>query len=167
MSRGQWRKLDVMERIERGELTASEGAQVLGLSRRQVQRLRKKDRLNGAKGVLHGNAGRAPKHKLAALLRTELVALGAFLAALAEFDRRRLFRDLGYASFFDYEAARSSIAGLSRAVADGSHRVALFGPAGDFTNSEFSQSTIRARQAQGVSSVDGPQSNTRGHRPLR
>ncbi len=35
MSQGQWRKLDVVERIERGELTMSEGAQVLGLSRRQ------------------------------------------------------------------------------------------------------------------------------------
>ncbi|MGA8892044.1 MAG: HNH endonuclease [Anaeromyxobacteraceae bacterium] len=40
--------------------------------------------------------------RLGDLLRTEFVALGAFLQALAEFDRRRLFRDLGYASLFDY-----------------------------------------------------------------
>lgn len=75
MSQGQWRKLDVVERIERGELTMSEGAQVLGLSRRQVQRLRKKVRLLGAKGVLHGNAGRAPKHKTAALVGERVVEL--------------------------------------------------------------------------------------------
>ena len=40
--------------------------------------------------------------RLGNLLRTEFVALGAFLRALAEFDRRRLFRDLGYASLFEY-----------------------------------------------------------------
>ena len=75
MSQGQWRKLDVIERVERGELTVSEGAQVLGLSRRQTQRLRKKVRAGGAKGVIHGNAGRAPKHKTAKLVRDRVVAL--------------------------------------------------------------------------------------------
>ncbi len=75
MSQRQWRKLDVVERIERGELTICEGAQVLGLSRRQVQRLRKKVRLLGAKGVLHGNAGRTPKHKTAALVAGRVVEL--------------------------------------------------------------------------------------------
>ena len=39
---------------------------------------------------------------LAGLLRAEFVAQGAFLAALAEFDRRRSFRDLGFASLFEY-----------------------------------------------------------------
>ncbi len=75
MSQGQWRKLDVVERTERGELTIGEGAQVLGLSRRQVQRLRKKVRLLGAKGVLHGNAGRAPKNRTSALVLERVVEL--------------------------------------------------------------------------------------------
>jgi len=75
MSQGQWRKLDVVERVGRGELTVSEGAQVLGLSRRQVRRLRKKVRLLGPKGVLHGNAGRAPKHKTPALVAERVVEL--------------------------------------------------------------------------------------------
>lgn len=75
MSQGQWRKLDVVERVERGELTVSEGAQVLGLSRRQVQRLRKKVRVLGARGVVHGNIGRAPKHKTAALVGERVVEL--------------------------------------------------------------------------------------------
>ena len=39
---------------------------------------------------------------LADLLRAEFVAQGAFLLGLAEFDRRGSFRDLGYASLFDY-----------------------------------------------------------------
>jgi transposase len=75
MSHGQWRKLDVVERVERGELTVSEGAHALGLSRRQVQRLRNKIRLLGAKGVLHGNAGRPPKHKTGDLVRERVVEL--------------------------------------------------------------------------------------------
>ncbi len=39
---------------------------------------------------------------LADLLGAEFVAQGAFLLALAEFDRRKSFRDLGYASLFEY-----------------------------------------------------------------
>src|SRR5690242_4855188 len=75
MSLGQWRKLDVVERVERGELTVSEGAQALGLSRRQLQRLRKKVRVEGPKGVLHGNGGRAPKHRTSDLVRSRVVQL--------------------------------------------------------------------------------------------
>ena len=75
MSLGQWRKLDVVERVERGELTVSEGAQALGLSRRQLQRLRKKVRVDGPRGVLHGNSGRAPKHRTSDLVRSRIVQL--------------------------------------------------------------------------------------------
>lgn len=75
MSLGQWRKLDVVERVERGELTVREGAQVLGLSRRQVQRLRKKVRLSGPRGVIHGNTDRAPKHKTPELIVARIVEL--------------------------------------------------------------------------------------------
>jgi transposase len=75
MSHGQWRKVDVVERIERGELTVTEGAQVLGLSRRQVQRVRKKVRAQGAKGVVHGNTGRRPKHKTSDAIHDRVVEL--------------------------------------------------------------------------------------------
>lgn len=75
MSQAQWRRLDVIGRVERGEFTVSEGAQLLGLSRRQMQRLRKKVRANGPKGVLHGNAGRAPAHKTSELVRTRIIEL--------------------------------------------------------------------------------------------
>jgi 5-methylcytosine-specific restriction endonuclease McrA len=40
--------------------------------------------------------------RLIDLLRVEFVSLGAFLEALAEFDRRKLFRDLGHADLFAY-----------------------------------------------------------------
>ena len=40
--------------------------------------------------------------RLIDLLRVEFVSLGAFLEALAEFDRRKLFRTLGHADLFGY-----------------------------------------------------------------
>ncbi len=40
--------------------------------------------------------------RLIDLLRVEFVSLGDFLEALAEFDRRKLFRDLGHANLFEY-----------------------------------------------------------------
>ncbi|HET8723264.1 MAG TPA: HNH endonuclease [Anaeromyxobacteraceae bacterium] len=51
--------------------------------------------------------------RLGDLLRAEFVALGAFLQALVAFDQRRLFRDLGYASLFEY---LNRGLGLSRAA---------------------------------------------------
>jgi transposase len=75
MSVGQWRRLDVVERVERGTLTITEGAQVLGLSRRQMQRVRSKVKVVGAAGVIHGNTGRAPKHKTSALIAERVVEL--------------------------------------------------------------------------------------------
>jgi transposase len=75
MSQRQWRKLDVVSRVERGEFTVAEGAQALGLSRRQMQRLRQQVRSKGPKGVLHGNAGRAPAHKTPDRVREQIVEL--------------------------------------------------------------------------------------------
>lgn len=75
MSGKQWRALDLVERIERGELTIAEAALALGRSHRQMQRIRKRVRSKGAAGVVHGNAGRAPKHKVAELVREQIVAL--------------------------------------------------------------------------------------------
>jgi transposase len=75
MSQVQWRKLDVMERVERGEFTVSEAAQALGLSRRQAQRLRKRVLVQGAAGVIHGNTGRSPRHKIADFLRDRVLEL--------------------------------------------------------------------------------------------
>ena len=65
MSHLQWRKLDILDRIERGELTLAEGAKLVGLSRRQMQRLRQKVRGDGPKALVHGNTGRAPAHRTA------------------------------------------------------------------------------------------------------
>jgi transposase len=75
MSRREWRKLDVVERMNRGEMTIAEGARALGLSARQTKRIRKRVSREGQAGVVHGNRGRAPKHKTAELVRERVVAL--------------------------------------------------------------------------------------------
>ncbi len=75
MSEKQWRRLDVVERIERGEMTIAEGATALGISPRQMKRIRKRIAKKGQSGVVHGNTGRAPKHRIASLVRTRIVQL--------------------------------------------------------------------------------------------
>ena len=57
---------------------------------------------------------RALSARLADLLRAEQVAMADFLLALADFDRRRLWVDLGYASLFAYLHREL---GLSRSAA--------------------------------------------------
>jgi len=47
-----------------GKMTVKEGAKQLGLSERQVKRLKKRGKENGVTSVLHGNCGRQPKHTL-------------------------------------------------------------------------------------------------------
>ena len=50
MSQRQWRRLDTVERIGRGTLTLGEAAEVLGLSKRQVRRLRRAVERRGREG---------------------------------------------------------------------------------------------------------------------
>jgi transposase len=67
--------LSLLQRLERGELTVGEVAASLGLSRRQVQRKRKRLAGNGAAGLVHGNAGRCPKHRTRQDVREQVVML--------------------------------------------------------------------------------------------
>jgi len=75
MSRRQWKRLDAVERIGRGALTSGEAAEVLGLSKRQVRRLRRAVERRGANGVVHGNTGRAPKHRIGEEVRERIIEL--------------------------------------------------------------------------------------------
>lgn len=75
MSARQWKRLDAVERIAGGRLTNREAAEVLGLSARQVQRLRRAVERRGKAGVLHGNAGREPSNRVGEELRARIVEL--------------------------------------------------------------------------------------------
>lgn len=75
MSQKQWKRLEVVERVGRGELTMWEAALVLGISRRQMVRLRKAVEKYGKAAVRHGNAGRSPWNRQDELTRERVVNL--------------------------------------------------------------------------------------------
>lgn len=64
LSEQQWKRFDVTKRLEKRQLTVKEAAIILGLSRRQVQRIRRRVAEHGVEGVVHGNAGRPPTNRL-------------------------------------------------------------------------------------------------------
>jgi len=58
------KRLEVIQRVYRSELTVGQAALVLGLSERQCYRVKARVSKVGAKGVVHGNRGRPCKRKL-------------------------------------------------------------------------------------------------------
>ena len=77
MSQEQWKRLDVLRRLEAGALSRGEAAQVLGLSKRQVRRLQRAFERKGRVALVHGNLGREPANKLPAGARERIAALHA------------------------------------------------------------------------------------------
>jgi len=75
MSEKQWKLLDAVRRIKQATLTVVQAAKLLGLSERQVRRVRRAVEERGARGVVHGNTGRSPAHRLKASLREQVVDL--------------------------------------------------------------------------------------------
>lgn len=75
MSEKQWKQLDAVRRIKQATLTAAEAARLLGLSERQLRRIRRAVEECGARGVIHGNAGRFPTHRLKTSVRKRVVRL--------------------------------------------------------------------------------------------
>ncbi len=58
-----------------GRYTPQAAAQVMGLSLRQVRRLKRALVRDGPRALAHGNRGRVPKHALAASVRAQVLAL--------------------------------------------------------------------------------------------
>lgn len=75
MSKRQWKRWDAVERLVAGKLTTGEAAQALGLSTRQVRRLRRAVEKRGAAGVVHGNRGRVANNRTAPGERERIVEL--------------------------------------------------------------------------------------------
>ncbi|HEV8720645.1 MAG TPA: helix-turn-helix domain-containing protein [Candidatus Binatia bacterium] len=63
------KRLEVIQRVFRGELTVVEAAMILGLSERQCYRIKGWVTKQGTKGVVHGNRGRPCTHKIKAVKR--------------------------------------------------------------------------------------------------
>jgi transposase len=75
MSERQWRRLDAVAAVEQGALSNLAAAARLGLSARQLRRVRRRVAELGQAGVVHGNTGRAPKHQVTAAVRARIVEL--------------------------------------------------------------------------------------------
>ena len=75
MSERQWKRLDAVAAVEQGILSNVGAAARLGLSARQLRRVRRRVAELGRAGVVHGNTGRAPKHRLSAEQRERIVEL--------------------------------------------------------------------------------------------
>lgn len=75
MSEQQWKRADAIARVAAGKLTMVEVARVVGLSMRQLRRLRRRVERDGRAGLVHGNRGRVPANKLAAQVQARVLRL--------------------------------------------------------------------------------------------
>lgn len=75
MSRKQIKTFDVISKANDGFITVKEAALALGISERQIQRLKKKVRECGADGVIHGNTGKSPSNRISDETRAEILRI--------------------------------------------------------------------------------------------
>jgi len=75
LSEKAWKRLDAIGRIAAGEMTVEEAAKVLGLSRRQVQRIRGRVEKRGKEAVVHGNRGRRSGRRTPERIAKKVVAM--------------------------------------------------------------------------------------------
>ena len=76
LTRAELKKVLVVEKIVEGHMTNKEGAAALGLTERQVIRLKQKYRdKGGARALIHGNRGRKPAHALSDEVKAKTAAL--------------------------------------------------------------------------------------------
>jgi transposase len=77
LSDQQQRQAEILTRLISGRLTPADAAQLLGVSSRHLRRLRTLFEQEGVSCLVHGNAGRAPKHKTASEQAAQIVALAS------------------------------------------------------------------------------------------
>jgi len=72
LSEREERRLWILQRVESGLLSVAEAAVALGLSERQVKRIRAKTKQEGLAALAHGNRGRRPHHALDSTIATKV-----------------------------------------------------------------------------------------------
>src|SRR5215212_2679829 len=75
LSTRQQRRAEVLTRLLAGQLSTLDAAQLLGVTLRQVQRLRRRFAAQGLSSVVHGNTGRAPANRTDPAVVEHLAAL--------------------------------------------------------------------------------------------
>jgi transposase len=119
MSMKELKRLEVMQMIEKKQMTGPQAAEVLGLSLRQVRRIIARYREQGAIGLIHGNRGREAHNRIEEEARTEILKLA-----------RKQYRDYNDSHFTDkltsekhgLQVSRSTVRRIRRADGLGSPR---------------------------------------------
>jgi transposase len=75
LSKTELKRVKVLERLLGGIMSHSEAAVILGISSRQLRRLKTKYVQEGEQGLIHGNRGRKPKHTLSEEIKQEVIRL--------------------------------------------------------------------------------------------
>lgn len=75
MSQSEWNRVPVLQRVVDGCFSVRDAALVLGISDRQVKRLKARFQAQGAAALRHGNRGRKPAHAISEPLRQQVVQL--------------------------------------------------------------------------------------------
>lgn len=75
MNEKQQREVEILTRLEAGVLDAEAAGELLGVSTRQVRRLRVRFHQDGMAAVVHGNCGRTPVNRTEPAVRERIVAL--------------------------------------------------------------------------------------------
>ena len=68
-------RLVVLNALERGELVMADAATLVGLSVRQLRRIRRAYRRRGARSLVHGNRGRPSPRRVSAAIRERVIRL--------------------------------------------------------------------------------------------
>ena len=75
MSERQWKRWDVIGRVNAERLTMVDAARICGISLRQLRRIRGWVAEEGKEALFHGNRGRPPVNRTAESIRERVVAL--------------------------------------------------------------------------------------------
>ncbi len=75
LNRKEQKRLMVLNLVLSGQIKATEAAEILGKSVRQIRRLLAAYRQNGPEALAHGNRGRTPHNALPSTLRERVVEL--------------------------------------------------------------------------------------------
>ena len=105
-----------MTEIEPGRVTGRGGAEVLGLSLRQVRRTVAAHRKEGAAGLAHGNRGRTSSRKTPAAMHSEILDL----ARNRYSDHNDTLFTEKLEKLHDIEVSRSTVRRSRRSIAQGS-----------------------------------------------
>lgn len=103
----------VLEQVVAGQLTNAEAGEALGLSVRQVKRLRKRYREQGEAGLVHGNHGRVSPQRLPEATQATIVALAQ--TTYADYNDSHLTEKL-QAAPHNLHVSRSSVRAVRRAA---------------------------------------------------